>query len=445
MAFAFDALSFFKYINDNCLAVPSSMVFLGVGIFLTLKTGFVQIRGLPYFFRLLIHGVPKKKSSHASTDTITPIQALFTALATTIGMGNVVGPATAIMMGGPGALVWLMIYMFFASVTKYTEVCFALHTRIKTPEGSIVGGPMEYLRAVDARLATWYCVIMTVLFIGWSGQQSNTLATIYALESIPPFVVGAVLAGVAWAVLSGGAQRVGMIASKLVPVMFIFYVSFALYIIFKDKSALFNALALLKQGFLCASAPVGGFVGASICQAMRYGVFRGIYISESGLGTSSIAHAMSDANNPTDQGILAMGSAAADMFLSFLSGLLILVTGIWHTTSFSTTIMYEAFKIHTPVFGQFILLGSVSLFVLTTVIGNSFNGLKSFTALVGDRWVPHYMWITIAYIFVGAVLPTRLIWEMMDTALTFAAIPNLIGLLYLTYRYPHVIAFNTSK
>lgn len=435
------ALLFFQWINNTWLALPSTFLFLLVSIMLTIKTGFLQIRGIPRLIQLLRAGV-REQQHHLEghkLDTISPVQALFTALATTLGMGNVVGPATAIVAGGPGALFWLLLYMFLGSVTKFTEVVFALHTRIRTEQGNIIGGPMEYLRLVSPYLALWYGYVMTVLFIGWSGQQANTLANIYVLEGVPRIVVGGLLAIFAWLVLRGGAKRVGIIASKLVPIMFVLYVSFSVYIIVKDFDALLGAFALIIESVFKSTAAVGGFLGATVYQAMRYGVFRGVYISESGLGTSSIPHAMSDASNPVDQGLLAMGSTIADMSLSLLSGLLVLVTGLWQSDKLSTTLVYEVFKTHAPVTGQLVLLVSVSLFVLTTIIGNSFNGLKSFSALSRDRYVTCYFFTTIACIFVGSLMPVKLVWEMMDTFLVTAAIPNLIGLLWLSWRYPSVL------
>ncbi len=436
-----DLLSFFKWLNDDFFALPGSILFLGTALILTVKTGFMQFRALPHFFSLLIQGVQEKKyeKKTKNDDSINPFHALFTALSTSIGMGTVVGPTIAIVTGGPGALFWLVVYIFFASVTKFTEVTFAIHTRTKTKSGHIIGGPMEYLKAVSGFLALWYSFIMTILFIGWSGLQANTLASIYALEQVPHWIVGLSLAIFVFIALRGGAKRVGALASKLVPIMFVLYVSFALFILCKDIAAFKHALQLIQQNIFSASAPVGGFFGASVFQAMRFGVFRGIYISESGLGTASIPHAMSDAQYASDQGVLAMGSTIADMLLSILSGLLVLVTGIWTRGGFSDTLIYEVFKMHVPVVGQLILLTSITLFVLTTVLGNSFNGMQSFSAILGRRWMPMYLFLTLLCIFFGALMPVPLVWEMMDTLLVLAAIPNIIGLLILAFRFPNVL------
>ena len=220
--------------------------------------------------------------------------------------------------------------------------------------------------------------------------------------------------------------------------MFILYVSFSLFILFKDVAALTNAFSLIASHIFSPAAPIGGFVGASIFKAMHHGIINGVFISESGIGTASIPHAMADVKHHSDQGILAMGSTMADILLSSISGLLILVTGIMRGEP-SSTLVYEVFKVYTPFVGHIILLISVSLFVLTTVIGNSFNGLQNFTSLSRGRWTFAYLSILIVCIFTGAILPTPLVWEIMNTILVVAAIPNLLGLLYLAFKYPNVL------
>jgi AGCS family alanine or glycine:cation symporter len=435
-------LIFFKWLNDDIFALPGTVLFFGAAVILTIKTGFIQIRAIPHFARLISKGIREKKEQKAlttATNAINPFHALFTALASSIGMGNVVGPGTAIITGGPGALFWLVIYIGFASVTKFTEVMFALHTRTRTSDGKIIGGPMEYLKAVTPFLAHWYAAIMATLLAGWCAMQSNTLANIYAIESVPRWSIGLLLAVITAHVLGGGAQRVGAVASKLVPVMTILYVSFSLFILLKYISALQHAFVLIKNNIFSPAAPIGGFLGATIFQAMRYGMFRGVFISESGLGTASIPHAMANTKHHIDQGVLAMGSTIADMTLSMLSGLLVLVTGIWMRGGFSVTLVYEIFKEHTSAFGQLALLTSVSLFVLTTIIGNSFSGLQNFTSLSKGRWSRVYMGLVIMCVFVGSISSVPLLWEMMDTVLVLAAIPNLLGLLYLAFKYPYVL------
>ena len=430
---------FFDWLNNYVLAFPSVILFFGVSLILTIKTGFIQIRAFPLFIRLITKGVGQTTSKNGGT--IGSFQSLFTAMATTIGMGNVVTPTLAIMVGGPGALFWLLFYMFFGSVTKFTEVTFALATRKELPDGFILGGPIQYLRVVSKFLSDWYGYLIVVVLISWSGAQANTLANIMALEGIPHWVVGASLAVFVFIALSGGAKRVSQLASKMVPVMFVLYVLFATSILVRNPQALLTAIKQIFYHAFTPAAAVGGFFGASIFRAVREGMFRGIFITEAGLGTSAIPHALADTKIPTDQGILAMGAVVADAFLSLLSGLLVLITGIWSIGAFRSTLTYEVFRLYAPGIGQYVLLFSVTLFVLTTVMGNSFNGVQSFGVLVNDnkRLMRVYMAVTISFIFIGALIPMKLLWDVMETLIMFVAIPNLIGLLLLAFKKSEVL------
>lgn len=433
-----DLYTLFHWLN-GFLDYPTVILFFGVSIILTVQTGVLQLRGWPRFFRLITSGVTE--SRHDKKETINPFHALFTAMATTIGIGNVVGPSLAIMVGGPGALFWMIIYMFFGAVTKYAEVSFALATRKALPNGFMQGGPIQYLRSVSNLFSYWYGYLIVLVLVSWSGAQTNTLANILALEGIAHWVVGLSLAIFVFIALSGGAKRVGDVASKLVPLMFVLYVIFSFSILLREPAALWAALKEMIYAAFSPVAAAGGFVGASLFSAIREGMFRGIFICEAGLGTSSIPHALADTKTPSDQGILAMGSMVADAFLSLLSGLLVLMTGIWQIGAFRSTLLYEVFKLNSPGIGQYVLLISIILFVLTTVMGNSFNGVQSFGILVKDNkvWMRLYMAFIIACIFFGALTPMRLLWTMMDTLIVLAAIPNLIGLLVLAFRRPEVL------
>jgi alanine or glycine:cation symporter, AGCS family len=426
-------LATINYIND-LLAVPATFIFLCVALILTVKTRFLQIRGFPRFLKLITKGVVRKKRT--TTETMDSFHALFIAMATTLGMGNIIGPSIAIITGGPGALFWLVVYAILGAATKFTEVVCALHTRVSMPGGNLVGGPMEYLRFVSPFIASWYAVAMMVLMAGWSGLQANTLANIFAQEAVPVWVTGLALAVTVFVVLRGGARRVGIIASKLVPLMSILYIIFALLILFKDLTALSHAFYLIFSTIFTPAAAFGGFAGATVCQALRAGVYKSIFITEAGIGTSSIPHAMADVQNPTDQGILAMFSMGADAFLSCLSGLLVLVTGLWLDCGFTSTVMYHVFKLHAPAFGGIVLMASILLFVLTTAIGNCFNGSQTFASCTQNRFVLGYQLAAVIVIFLGSLMNVPLIWSIMDMVLTFVAIPNLVGVVLLAYRKP---------
>lgn len=416
-------LAFFKWVNDDILAVPTVIIFFTIAFGMSLYTRFAQIRYFPRFIRLITKGARHKEQGNS----ISSLHALFTAMGTTIGMGNVVGPSLAVMVGGPGALFWLVMYIFLGSTIKLVEVTFAVQTREKTKDGKIIGGPMQYLKSVSNVLGTWYNVLIIILLIIWTGLQANTLANVWAIESVPHWATAIGLSLFTFIALSGGAQRVGIIASKLVPLMCGLYITFALFMLLRDPAALCNAISLVFQNVFQVKA----VAGVSFFYMIKTALLRGVHMSEAGVGTSSIAHAMTDAKRPVDQGILAMCAMITDIVLCSLSGLIILVTGVWSQGIFRSTLIYEAFKFHAPAIGQYVLIFSISLFVLTTVMGNGFNGLQSFNAFTRYRFSKIYVLFTCVVVFFGCLMPVPLIWQMADTVMVMVAIPNLIGIIWL--------------
>lgn len=423
---------------DEFLAIPSLIVFIGAGILLTFKTRFIQIRAFPHFISLLRKGV-KHHHQVKNEKTVNPFQAMLAAMATTIGMGNIVGPSIAITTGGPGALFWLIAYSFFGSVTKFTEVLFAVNMRQRLQDGSILGGPTQYLRHVSVFLGRWYGALTLVLFAGWSGMQANTLASIFALESVPKWVTGLGLGAFTFIVLLGGIKRIGHLASKLVPLMFVLYVGFAFSILLSDIPALLAAIKLVFSYAFTPGAVVGGFLGGTVLSAMRTGIQRNMHITEAGLGTSSIAHSMTDVDKASDQAVLAMFSIVADTTIAFLSGLLVLATGKWMTTAFSNTMIYEVFKSYSPGFGKWVLLVTVTLFVVTTVIGNSFNASQSFASFLKYRGINWFYLLLSVVIFGSALMHSPSVWKMMDVIQVLVAVPHIVGLLILAFRHGSIL------
>ncbi len=431
-----DLINFFKSIN-LLLDIPVTIAFLCVALFLTLYLGIPQIRFFKHFLSFAKEGFGRSDDSQVKT--INAFHAMFTAMSTSIGVGTVVGPSLAIALGGPGALFWLVIYAILGSVTKLTEVSFAIKFREITQEGRVIGGPAEYLRKVHPFLASWYGVATIFLFAGWSGIQSKALSEILLEKGVPEWISGLCLAVIVFIVLIGGAKRVGNVASRLVPLMFILYVTFSCWILLTHLSVLGESLQLIFRSVLYPTAPVGGFLGATLFAAIREGTFKGVFITESGMGTSSIAHSMSDVKRPLDQGILAMYSVAAEIFLCILSGLLVLVTGVWKTGVFSNILVFKIFESQLPIIGPTFFIASIILFITTTAIGNSFNGSQSFAAFTKYRWIKAYYLFVCTIIFLSSIAHLSLVWAVMDVVLPLVAIPNLIGILYLTFKYPKVL------
>jgi AGCS family alanine or glycine:cation symporter len=434
-------LSFFTWVNNSLLAMPSVIIFFGVGITMTILLRGMQFWAFGRFIHLVTHGVPQKEVQDITrkTDAINSFKALFTAMATTIGVGNVVGPSIAIFVGGPAALFWLVLYMIFGAATKFVEVVLALHTRVQTKEGHLIGGPVQYLQWVHPLFGYWYGIIMIVLFTAFSSFQSNTLANIMAIESIPHWAVGVALAAWVWLVVSGGIGRIASIASALVPAKFFAYVFFALLILCKDLSAVWGAIQMVFADVFAPGAMVGGYVGASALRAMHEGASKAIFISEAGLGTCAIPHAMSNAVRATDQGTLAMFSTLAEIFLAILSGLVVLVSGVCNSGAYRSTLVYEAFSLHAPAFGKYALLFALVLFVSSAVVGNTFNGMQTFISFTQYQRRLWYVFLSCIGIFVGSLISMPLAREITTTLLTLAAIPNLIGITYLAFKHKKLL------
>lgn len=432
-----DLLHFLNYLNI-LIGTPCAFLFLFVAIFLTIKLGFPQIFAFNHFLSFVSNGFKREKGN---LKTIDAFHALFTSMATSIGIGTIVGPSLAIVVGGPGALFWLLVYAFFGAVTKLVEVTFAVAYRKKTSDGRVLGGPAEYLKAVHPMLAYWYGFATLFLFAGWSGIQSKALAEIGAQRGMPEWLTGLLLASVIFFILLGGAQRVSNFASKLVPLMFGIYVTFSLWILATQGLAVIAALKLVAQCIFCPAASIGGFLGATVYAALKEGTFKAVFITESGMGTASIAHSMSDVKNPIDQGILAMYSVAADSFLCFLSGLLVLTSGVWKQGVFSNTLILQVFENQLPVIGPFFFIVSVVLFIATTALGNSFNGGQSFATFTQYRWIRTYYAFAALIIFVSSLVEVPLVWAVMDLVLPLVALPNLIGIVILALKHPNLLQF----
>ena len=432
------ACQFFLTKINESIAIPSLILFLGVGVLLTLKTSFLQIWGIKRAFRLLMYGDLDRINLNANT--LSPVKALFSAMAATVGMGNIVGPPMAIALGGPGALFWMLIYIFFGTATKCIEVTFAVYARSISKEGNVIGGPSQYLRLISPLLGTWYALLTMILFGAWSCIQINTLSCIWAQEGIPNWISGLVGTSILLFVVLGGVQRIGNIASTLVPLKFGLYIFFALLILGYHYNLLLNAIFLIFECVFTRPAMCGGLAGAGTLIALRHGVYKSIFITEAGLGTASIAHALTDAKKPIDQGVLAIFSGVADLILCTISGLLTIVTNVWTTSELSNTLIYQVFKHYSPFpYTQYIFLVAILLFVITALIGNTYNGGQSFASLVGYKYVPIY-YVIVAFIsFLGAFASVPLIWNLLDLMLVFVAVPNLLGVMLLAYRYTHVI------
>jgi len=407
-----------------------TVILLSTGVFLSCLMQFPQLRNLGRFFSIL----SSKQVSESTKNTITPLQALLTAMSTSLGAGNIVSPPLAIAIGGPGALFWIFIYAFFGAVTKFAEVTFSIKYRSRADDRSIIGGPTSYLWYIHPALAYWYGAFATMLFAGWSGMQAKTLAETYGRLGVSELLTGFITATFVFYMLIGGAKRIGRFSEKLVPFMSAVYLLSSLMILLQDIPLLSEMFMLVINSAFTPTAATGGFLGTTAMMGMRQGVFKGAYVTEAGLGTAAYPHSMADTDNATDQGVLGMYSVGIDTFFCLISGFVVLVTGAWTSGVTSNTIIFDAFNIGLPTVGPAILIFSLTLFVLGTAIGNSFNGSKSFGFFTDNRYLTLYYAFVALVIMLGAIADTPTLWMVMEFILPLAAAPNLIGIIYLSIK-----------
>lgn len=411
--------------------IPLAFTFLAVGIILSCMTKFPQFKK----FKLFLNILQLKKSHNETKNTVSPVHALYIAMSTSLGMGNILTPAMAIAIGGPGALFWMAIYAIFGSVSKFTEVVFAVKYKRFAKDGSIMGGPTGYLYQVHPWLANWYGILSIFIFSAWSALQSKALATTYAYHGVPDHITGALLAVFVFYMLMSGTKTIGNFAARIVPLMFCVYLCAALYIILHDLSALKQAFISIFAHAFSPTAAVGGFMGATALSGLRQGIFKGAFTTEAGIGTAAIAHSYSNTEQPIHQGVLGMYSIFINTFLCIISGLIALITGVWQTNEISSQLALQAFTKAMPNLGLFAITCTVTMCIIGATLGNSFNGSRCFGFFTNNRWLSLYSIFVCFFIFIGATVDTPTLWEIADILLPMIALPNMIGLLILTYRH----------
>lgn len=421
----------------------SCLLILAGSILLTIKTRFVQIRLLPSIFKMFISSF-LNSNHNESHHTIRPHRALLTAMSTTLGIGTIVAPVIAICLGGPGALFGFLLTAFFGSAATFIEVKLCVEHRSKSPSGAILGGPMQYLKhLISPSAAKWYAIFCFILMTAWSGAQSNQVAAI--LDSpllgdyrIPKAVTGGIIALFIILLLTGGIKRVGSFSAKLVPMMFVLYVSSSLWIILSNIDTLGSIFYEMYQYALSpyelsTGALVGGFVSA-----LRWGVFKGIQVSEAGIGTQTIPHSMAETKDPTSQATVAMLSTYTAGFIAFLSGCVALITKTWADPSLPLGISMVAasFNQYFSVFGVAIVCIAALLFGFGTILGNSYNGSQCFGYLTESKGTRYYIALTALMVFIGAISDVKLFWSFTDIILASMALLHMAGLLLSAFRKP---------
>ncbi|MGB6606363.1 MAG: sodium:alanine symporter family protein [Atribacterota bacterium] len=430
-------MDFLTILDDFVWGPPMMIALVGTGIFLTIRLGFPQFKHTGYALKLIFKGALKKDDSAKEEGEITPFQALTSTLAATVGNGNIAGVATAVAAGGPGALVWMWLTALVGMCTKMCEATLGVKYRIKDKDGAYAGGSMYFIqKGMGQGWLGWLFAFFGAIAAFGIGDavQTNSMALVgNSVFNIPTWLTGAVLTFLVFIVVVGGIKRIGEVTEKLVPTMAIFYIVGALIIIIAKINMLPWALGEIFKSAFSGRAAFGGFAGATVAQAMRYGVARGIFSNEAGLGSASMAHAVAKTPHPARQGTIAMVGVLIDtLIICSMTGIVIVMTKSLETGLTSTALTAHAFSsVLGGVGGPIVAIGSL-LFGYSTIITWCYYGQQCARYIVGPSIVKPYAWLFVIVAFLGAIAKVPLIWLLTDMLNGAMAIPNLLGLLFLS-------------
>lgn len=420
----------------NTLLWDNLLMYLLVltGIYFTFRLRFIQVRKFGAGMKALF-GNFSLNGKHKG-EGLSSFQALTTAIAAQVGTGNIAGAATAIASGGPGAIFWMWVSAFFGMATIYSEAVLAQHTRV-VKDGQVTGGPVYYIKAVFkgklGKFLAGFFSVAIILALGFMGNmvQSNSIGdSFHNAFGVNPMIVGICVALVAAVIFIGGVKRIAWVTEKIVPVMALFYIVGCLIILFMNGG---GVVVALKQIFVMAFDPkamIGGVAGVAVQKAMRFGVARGLFSNEAGMGSTPHAHATAQVEHPADQGIIAMMGVFIDTFVILtLTALVILSTGALSSGLTGSGLAQAAFDSAFGSFGKIFIAICMLFFAFTTIIGWYYFGEVNVRYLFGKKAVKVYAVLVVLFVVVGSVLKVQLVWDMSDMFNGLMVLPNLIGLL----------------
>ena len=421
------------WLNGYVWGAPMIVLLMGTGVLLTILTGAVQFRYLGFALKEVLGKLTQRGTGDGS---VSPFQAVSTALASTVGVGNIAGVATALTLGGPGALFWLWISGVLGMCTKFAEIVIALHYREPDATGTMRGGAMYTLR--KGLGLPWLGAIFALLTslaafgIGNMVQANSVADSLQSSFGVSPMITGLVLAAVTAAVILGGIQRIGEVTQVLVPFMSVLYLGGGLLIIVLHIADIPAAVGLVFEGAFTGTAATGGFAGSTVALALRFGIARGLFSNEAGLGSAPMVHSAAQTDHPARQGLYGIFEVFVDTVLvCTVTGLAILVTDSWQSGMTGATLSGEAFRLGLPgVFGNIIVTSSLLLFSFSTLIGWSYYGETGIVYLFGAKAALPYRLLWLVFIYLGATGSLQLIWSVSDTLNGLMAIPNLVSVLF---------------
>ena len=422
-------------INGFVWGPPMLVLLVGTGIYLTLRTKFFSITKLGYILKNTLLKMFEKSEGEGE---ISAFEAVATALAATVGTGNIAGVATAIALGGPGAIFWMWIAALFGMTTKFAEVVLAIQYREKTEDGRFVGGPMYYItNGLNLKwLAYIFAFFGAVAAFGIGNMvQSNSIAeSLFVTFGLNKLLTGIILAIGAAVVIVGGIKKIGAVTSKLVPIMAAFYIIGGIVIIIINAAHIPEAFGLIFGSAFTGSAAIGGFSGALLKDAMTKGIARGVFTNEAGLGSAPIAHAAATTDHPVRQGLWGVFEVFMDtIVICSITALAIITTGVWQDGGTGAALTTQAFSHGLPGnWGGIIVSIGILLFAFSTILGWEYYGERCAEYLFGPKVNIIYRVLWIPFIILGAVGGLEQIWDLADTMNGLMAIPNLVGIVGLS-------------
>ena len=438
----------FGFIYDNILSIAMMVMLIAGGLFISIKTGFLQFRKFGYTMKNTLGTLFKKDLHTKDSGSVSPFQAVATALAGTIGTGSIAGLATALVLGGPGAVFWMWISALLGMVTKYAEIVLSLKYRETNEDGAYVGGPMYYIKnGLGYKwLAALFAIFAMVACIGTgNATQSNSISGIMESSfSVAPWITGIVLTVLVGAVILGGVKRIASVNEKLVPIMAVFFILSAVAALIFNAGRIPTAFALIFKEAFNFKAAFGGIAGYGILAAMRYGIGRGVFSNEAGLGSAPIAHAASSTKDPAKQGLWGMFEVFITTIVICTISALVVLTSDVYMNAFNAgaapevtgaSLSSAAFNEALPYVGGIVISVATVFFALSTILGWAYYGEVCAGYLFKNNrrtavWI--YRAIYVAFVFIGAVAEIDIVWLIADCFNALMAVPNLVALIALS-------------
>ncbi len=432
---------FAQTINSFIWGPPLLILLVGTGIYLSLKLGFLQVFKLPLALKYLFSKDPEASDSNAEGD-ISAFASVCTALSATIGTGNIVGVATAIRLGGPGALFWMWMAAFFGMATKYAEALLAVKYRVVDENGQMSGGPMYYIeKGLNNKfLAKCFAIFgIGVAFfgIGTFAQVNSITSAVNIAFNIPVVVTGVVLTACVALVTLGGIKSISKVSEIVVPFMAASYVICTVIILLMNASLVPETIAFIVKSAFTPTAAAGGFAGSTVALALKSGVSRGVFSNESGLGSAPIAAAAAKTKSCVRQGLVQMTGTFFDtIIVCSMTGITLVLTGMWNEPGLegaaATTAAFRAGLPSMPFVGELVVTIGLIFFAFTTILGWNYYGERCTEYLVGVKGIKIYKYVFIGLVAIGPFLKLQLIWTIADIVNGLMAIPNLIAIIGLS-------------